>query len=73
MCENMTAAEVAAAIATGLVILGHARTLLPPQAQGVVGVLLKVGDVVLENYGGAKNAPKPADEQDRVTPRPKAR
>lgn len=49
-------------------ILVHVRTLLPVQAQGVAGVVLKVLDVVAANYGAATN--KVVDEQDKVTPRP---
>jgi hypothetical protein len=49
-------------------LLVHARTLLPVQAQGVAGVVLKILDVVAANYGSATN--KVVDEQDKVTPRP---
>jgi len=52
-------------------LLTHARTLLPPTAQGVAGVALKVLDIVAANYGSATNKP-PVDEQDKVTPRPEA-
>lgn len=50
-------------------LLVHVRTFLPPQAQGVAGVALKVLDIVAANYGSAKNH-QPVDEQDKVTPRP---
>jgi hypothetical protein len=43
---------------------------LPPTAQGVAGVALKVLDLVAANYGNATNK-HPIDEQDKVTPRPK--
>ena len=49
-------------------LLIHARTFLPPQAQGPAGVVLKVLDLVAANYGSAAN--KAVDEQDKVTPRP---
>ena len=51
-------------------LLVHARTLLPPQAQGVAGVVLKVLDIVAANYGSARNHQPVVDEQDKVTPRP---
>lgn len=51
-------------------LLVHVRTFLPPQAQGVAGVALKLLDVVAANYGSAKNHRVVVDEQDKVTPRP---
>ena len=54
-------------------LLAHARTLLPPTAQGAAGAVLKVLDIVAANYGNATNGRKRpvVDEQDKITPRPK--
>lgn len=51
-----------------LPVAAHMRTLLPPQAQGTVGVVIQVLDVLFANYGNCKNHVK--DKQDKVTPRP---
>ena len=56
-------------VIAALPVAAHLRTLLPPQAQGPVGVALKALDILFANYGNCKNQPV-SDEQDVVTPRP---
>jgi hypothetical protein len=50
-----------------LPVAAHMRTVLPPQAQGPVGIVIQVLDLLFANYGNCKNHVK--DKQDKPIPR----
>lgn len=66
MCQAPEWLQYAMMAYPALVLL---RPMLPPQAQGPAGALLKVLDVVAGNYANCKNAPKVTDSQSKVTRR----
>lgn len=61
------------------VVLPHLRALVPVPYKGPFVIVLKILDVIVGNYGHAKNRgpaappvapPVVVDEQDKVTPKP---